>query len=237
MDNQPAMTKETPAAASPWRETVRDIYDALHFGADNVFTGSALARRLIALIEARHPKYFDEPCEPAATEGVTHGRALGLPGIATDPGRCGGRPTLTGRRFTISQLLAQIAEGASPREVAGDFGLDEAGVVLALRSLALFVDSPDFVLGTALPPTEHAGHDEPETQPCAECGAATDIEALSHHGEDYDLCEACSEACMARIAACEHALESDISSDAYGDEGRDCHKCGGWFKVEGAGHE
>ena len=55
-----------------WRETVRDLYDKLHFGLDNVFTGNRLARRLIDLIEDLHPGYFvpprdaPEPWEPPA---------------------------------------------------------------------------------------------------------------------------------------------------------------------------
>ena len=45
-------------AGDAWRETVRDLYDDLHFGEDNVFTGSRLAARLIAFIEERHAAYF-----------------------------------------------------------------------------------------------------------------------------------------------------------------------------------
>jgi len=41
-----------------WRETIRYIYNNLHFGQDNVFTGNRLANRLIAIIEDRHPNYF-----------------------------------------------------------------------------------------------------------------------------------------------------------------------------------
>lgn len=46
---------------NPWRETVRDLYDDLHFGQDNIFTGSHLAKRLISFIENRHPGFFNEP--------------------------------------------------------------------------------------------------------------------------------------------------------------------------------
>lgn len=44
-----------------WRETVRDLYDDLHFGEDNLFTGNRLAKRLIGFIEDRHPGFFNEP--------------------------------------------------------------------------------------------------------------------------------------------------------------------------------
>ena len=42
-----------------WRETVRALYDELHFGDDNCFTGNPLASRLIAFIENRHPHFFN----------------------------------------------------------------------------------------------------------------------------------------------------------------------------------
>ena len=44
-----------------WRETVRTIYDTLHFGPDNMFEegdSQRLAARLVALIEERHPGFF-----------------------------------------------------------------------------------------------------------------------------------------------------------------------------------
>ena len=44
-----------------WRETVRCVYDTLHFGQDNVFEAGdsrRLALRLLALIEERHPGFF-----------------------------------------------------------------------------------------------------------------------------------------------------------------------------------
>lgn len=44
-----------------WRETVRDLYDELHFGEGNYFDedeAGRLARRLVALIEERHPAFF-----------------------------------------------------------------------------------------------------------------------------------------------------------------------------------
>ncbi len=48
----------TNTADNAWRETVRDLYDDLHFGKDNFFTGNPLASRLIKFIEDRHPEYF-----------------------------------------------------------------------------------------------------------------------------------------------------------------------------------
>lgn len=43
-----------------WRETVRDLYDHLHFSKDGFFSGSPLAKRIIQFIEDRHPAYFTE---------------------------------------------------------------------------------------------------------------------------------------------------------------------------------
>lgn len=48
------MTTESEAP-NPWRETVRDLYDELHFGEDS---HSCLAGRLAEFIEARHPEWF-----------------------------------------------------------------------------------------------------------------------------------------------------------------------------------
>lgn len=46
-----------PDSDNPWKETVCDLYDELHFGEDNFFN-SPLARRLVALLEDRHPEWF-----------------------------------------------------------------------------------------------------------------------------------------------------------------------------------
>lgn len=62
---------DQPRTTNEWRETVRDLYDDLHFGQDNIFTGSRLAARLIHLIEQRHPGFFNEayPGKVGATDG------------------------------------------------------------------------------------------------------------------------------------------------------------------------
>lgn len=43
---------------NPWKQTVRDIFDELHFGQDSIFTGSKLASRIVSMIEDRHGDYF-----------------------------------------------------------------------------------------------------------------------------------------------------------------------------------
>jgi hypothetical protein len=54
-----------PETTNPWRETVRDIYDRLHFKEPGFFSGDPLAKELIAFIEDRHPDYFKEPQDAA----------------------------------------------------------------------------------------------------------------------------------------------------------------------------
>ena len=65
-----------------------------------------------------------------------------LAGIEIDPERRGGRPVLAGTGFTIAQLLAEIADGASPDEVADNFSLDREVVRSALFALAFWIDHP-----------------------------------------------------------------------------------------------
>ena len=48
---------------NPWRETVRDLYDKLHFGSDDLFIGDSLTAGIIAFIEERHPRFFGSPQE------------------------------------------------------------------------------------------------------------------------------------------------------------------------------
>jgi hypothetical protein len=51
-------------ADNPWRETVRAIFDELHFGKDTVFHGQvSLANHIVGMIEERHRDYFCGPRE------------------------------------------------------------------------------------------------------------------------------------------------------------------------------
>jgi hypothetical protein len=49
---------ENQTTPDPWRETVRAIYDKLHFEEPGFFSGDPLAKTLIAFIEDCHPGYF-----------------------------------------------------------------------------------------------------------------------------------------------------------------------------------
>lgn len=48
-------------AEDAWKQTVRAIFDELHFGRDSVFCGqSRAARKIVGMIEERHRDYFCE---------------------------------------------------------------------------------------------------------------------------------------------------------------------------------
>jgi hypothetical protein len=52
---------QQPITTNKWKETVRDIYDEAHIGNPGLFKKGAatvLARKIISLIEKRHPIYF-----------------------------------------------------------------------------------------------------------------------------------------------------------------------------------
>lgn len=62
--------------------------------------------------------------------------------IEVDPQKRGGVPVLRGTRFTVAQVLAEIAEGRSVAELAEDFDLDPALLKKFLEGLAQSFDSP-----------------------------------------------------------------------------------------------
>ena len=45
-------------------------------------------------------------------------------GIWTDKDRLGGKPCIRGHRLSIAQLIAEVADGRSLKEIAKDFGID-----------------------------------------------------------------------------------------------------------------
>jgi len=56
--------------------------------------------------------------------------------------KCGGAPVLTGTRFKVSQLLAQLADGDSIKEIADNFELDDESLARFLHSMAIVLDRP-----------------------------------------------------------------------------------------------
>ncbi len=56
--------------------------------------------------------------------------------------RRGGVPVIKGTRFTVAQLLAEIADGNSIKEIADDFHLDLNIIERLLRDIANCLDKP-----------------------------------------------------------------------------------------------
>jgi len=54
----------------------------------------------------------------------------------------GGVPVLKGTRFTVAQLLAEVAAGRSVPEIAEDFNLERNLIERLLDGLALSLDGP-----------------------------------------------------------------------------------------------
>ena len=71
-------TEAPTAPPNAWKQTVRDIFDELHFGPDSVFVGQQrLATCIIGMIEARHAGYFGV--------GRERSDADALPALDTQP--------------------------------------------------------------------------------------------------------------------------------------------------------
>ena len=60
-------------------------------------------------------------------------------GLEVDALKCGGKPTIPGTRFTVSQLLAELADGRSLGEISTDFELPLDACEDTLRFLASMV--------------------------------------------------------------------------------------------------
>lgn len=62
--------------------------------------------------------------------------------VEVNPQKRGGAPVLKGTRFSVAQLLAEIAEGRGVAEIAADFDLDLELIKKLLEGLALSFDGP-----------------------------------------------------------------------------------------------
>jgi len=58
--------------------------------------------------------------------------------------KLGGVPVLKGTRFSVAQVLSQIADGDSVQELAENFELDRQQVSTLLHALAAYLDRPFF---------------------------------------------------------------------------------------------
>jgi uncharacterized protein (DUF433 family) len=59
-----------------------------------------------------------------------------------NPRKCGGIPVLKGTRFSLAQVLAEIAEGRSVSELAEHFKLEPAMIKEFLEGMAIALDRP-----------------------------------------------------------------------------------------------
>ncbi|MGA2700718.1 MAG: DUF433 domain-containing protein [Isosphaeraceae bacterium] len=60
----------------------------------------------------------------------------------TNPKKCGGVPVLRGTRFTLAQVLAELADGRDVRGIADDFDLQIELLKDFLQGLAIYLDRP-----------------------------------------------------------------------------------------------
>jgi uncharacterized protein (DUF433 family) len=62
--------------------------------------------------------------------------------VEIDPKKLGGVPTLKGVRFSVGQVLSQLADGDSIGDLAENFDLDIHDVATLLHALAAYIDRP-----------------------------------------------------------------------------------------------
>lgn len=60
--------------------------------------------------------------------------------IDINPEKAGGSPVLSGTRFKISQVLAEIADGKSVKKLARDFNLDAGKISETLHAISIYLD-------------------------------------------------------------------------------------------------
>mgnify|MGYP001590735529 FL=1 len=62
--------------------------------------------------------------------------------IEEDPKRRSGVPVITGTRFTLAQLIAEIADGPAPHDFSTNFDQNEPIVRQALHELSVLLNVP-----------------------------------------------------------------------------------------------
>lgn len=65
---------------------------------------------------------------------------LNTKGIWSESLRLGGKPCVRGHRFSVSQLLAELAEGNSLQDIAENFEIELADLTQVLWDLAKLVN-------------------------------------------------------------------------------------------------
>jgi uncharacterized protein (DUF433 family) len=70
----------------------------------------------------------------------------GFPCISVDPSVCGGRPTVTGTRLRLTDILNMLANGASEAEIVADYPyVTSADIRACLAYAASMADHPIIV--------------------------------------------------------------------------------------------
>lgn len=62
--------------------------------------------------------------------------------VEITPDKLGGTPVLSGTRFSVSQLFAELAESKAVYEIAQDFSLDPGQLQECLHAFAVLYDQP-----------------------------------------------------------------------------------------------
>ena len=67
----------------------------------------------------------------------------GFTSIAVDSAVCGGRPTVSGTRVRVTDVLEMLASGASEAEILADYPyLDQSAIRACLAYAAMLADHP-----------------------------------------------------------------------------------------------
>jgi uncharacterized protein (DUF433 family) len=82
------------------------------------------------------------PEEEWLAERIRHATLTLRDVVAVDPDIRSGTPVLRGTRFTVAQLLAELAEDRSIADIAASFRLDREQIRQVLESLATYLDRP-----------------------------------------------------------------------------------------------
>src|SRR5712671_3699400 len=76
--------------------------------------------------------------------------------------------------------------------------------------------------------------DSDEMVKCDHCGTPTPIDALVHHGDDYDVCGKCSDQFLEGVRACFHVFSLEERDPDWNEPGRYCNRCGVWWDQDWA---
>lgn len=80
-----------------------------------------------------------------------------------NPRKCGGKPVLKGTRFTLAQLLAEVADGRDLPTIAEDFDLNLNTMIEFLQGFSIILDQPVFQHPSDQPEPEPDGNTRPPT--------------------------------------------------------------------------